>query len=130
MSDCSPKAWAVPKDCAPMAGERDELVLDAFVPPALLASVTTVRIRQLPDEVFQRRGTCVLTVEYEGYPCSDYRCSSCGKLHNAPRPGAYCPRCGAIVREVRLEGGWEGVDWHEPEHRAEYEESYEWMNDE
>ena len=49
---------------------------------------------------FGRRGKCTLTVEYEGFPCNDYRCSACGKVHNGPRANAYCPRCGSRVEEV------------------------------
>ena len=51
-------------------------------------------------EFHRRRGTCRLVVEFEGYPCNDYRCTACGKVHNAPRANGYCPRCGAKVEEV------------------------------
>lgn len=138
MSDCSANAWAVPKACAPMGRGEAELVIDALMPAAELAGVRSVRIRQLPDEVFVRREACVLTVEYEGYPCSDFRCSACGKVHNAPAPQPFCPRCAAEVAWVSFEGlddgepahgrgKWDGVEWHEP--GGGYEESYEWMND-
>lgn len=137
MSDCSANAWAVPKACVPAGLGDAELVIDTLVPAADLACVRTVRIRQLPDEVFVRRDTCELTVEYEGYPCSDFRCSACGKVHNAPAPQPFCPRCAAEVVGVSFEGvdgdqdpgrgKWDGVEWHEP--GGGYEESYEWMND-
>lgn len=41
---------------------------------------------------------CDMALEFEGTPCNDYRCSNCGKVHNAPRLHRYCPRCGARIR--------------------------------
>lgn len=103
VSDCSPRAWMVPAECElPRLTGTDELVIDSTLPLEMLASVTSVRIRQVPDVMFLKLVTCTLTVEYEGYPMSDFRCSACTKVHNAPRPGAFCPRCGArVVRVVR-----------------------------
>ena len=118
MSDCSPNAWAVPRHRDPLGEDGNELVLDAYIHPDLLDGVRTVRIRQVPGAVFHRRGKCTLTVEMEGYPCNDYRCSACGKMHNAPRAGAYCPRCGAFVTGVE-----------HADRDGAYEETYEWMNE-
>jgi len=44
---------------------------------------------------------------YEGWPCSDFTCGECGKVHTAPRlmPGEHCPRCGARVDEVEYANG-------------------------
>lgn len=100
MSDCSTRAWMVPAECEPPRLADDELVIDSTLPLEMLASVMSVRIRQVPDATFIKLVTCTLTVEYEGYPMSDFRCSACRKVHNAPRPGAYCPRCGAMVVAV------------------------------
>lgn len=49
---------------------------------------------------FAREKTCSMATEFRGTPCNDYRCSACGKLHNAPRAHSYCPRCGAKVTDV------------------------------
>ena len=49
---------------------------------------------------FEPVAECEMTTEYEGYPCSDYRCSACGKVHSAPRAHERCPRCGAKVTRV------------------------------
>lgn len=97
MSDCSTRAWMVPAECEPPRLADDELVIDSMLPMEMLESVMSVRIRQVPDVMFLKLVTCTLTVEYEGYPMSDFRCSAYTKVHNAPRPGAYCPRCGAMV---------------------------------
>ena len=107
MSDCSRNAWAVPKAAQmPNFDGTDELVVDSMMEPGEVDAVRTVRVRQLPDAVFVRRATCTLTVVYRGYPCSDFLCSSCGKIHNAPHPDAFCPRCGAVVAEViEVSGG-------------------------
>lgn len=56
---------------------------------------------------------CEMTLEYRGVPCSDYRCSSCGKVNCAPTAPQHCSRCGARVervvdaegRELRVDGG-------------------------
>ncbi len=101
VSDCSTNAWAVPARCEkPHFIGDDELVVDSTLPAEMLAQVGSVRIRQMPDVVYRRRETCTMTVEYEGSPCSDYRCSRCGKVHNTPRVGPFCPRCGASVTSV------------------------------
>ena len=50
---------------------------------------------------FEPVAECEMTTEYEGYPCSDYRCSACGKVHSAPRAHERCPRCGAKVTRGR-----------------------------
>ena len=106
MSDCSTRAWQVPRDATPPNLDgTDELVVDVMLPEAAIASARTLRIRQLPEAVFVRRKTCTLTVEYEGYPNLDYLCSSCNKIHNAPRQNAFCPRCGARVVAVVNELG-------------------------
>ena len=47
--------------------------------------------------VYALRETCTMTQEYAGYPCSDFRCSACGKVHNAPHADEFCSRCGAMV---------------------------------
>lgn len=49
---------------------------------------------------FTMERTCTLTREFHGTPCSDWRCSECGKISNSPRPGEHCPRCGAKVTRV------------------------------
>ena len=49
---------------------------------------------------FNREVECEMTTELEGYPCNDYRCSACGKLHTAPRANERCPRCGAKVTKL------------------------------
>ena len=101
MSCCSPDAWKVPARCErPHLAGSDELVVDSTLPPEMLGHVRSVRLRQMPDAVFSRRETCTLTVEYEGSPCCDFRCSACGKVHNASRIGLFCPRCGARVKGV------------------------------
>ena len=98
MSDCSANAWAVPAECErPHFAGSDEIVIDSMLPAYVLEAARTVRIRQLPDVTFAKLETCTMTVEYEGYPTSDFLCSACGKLHNAPRIRRYCPRCGAMV---------------------------------
>ena len=73
------------------------LEIDAMFPDEYVDSIGAISYGGIE---FTRRGKCVLTVEHEGYPCNDYRCSACGKVHNAPRPGSYCPRCGCLVAEV------------------------------
>lgn len=107
MSDCSTRAWDVPRDALPPSLDgTDDLVVDTFLPRELIASASTVRIRPFTDAVFVRRKTCTLIIRYKGYPNMDIECSSCGKIHNAPRAGRFCPRCGAaavaVVDEVDL----------------------------
>lgn len=107
MSDCSTRAWQVPRDAAPPNLDgTDDLVIDTFLPKEVIASARTVRIRPFADAVFVRRKTCTLIIRYKGYPNMDIECSCCGKIHNAPRTGRHCPRCGAwvvaVVDEVDL----------------------------
>lgn len=48
--------------------------------------------------------TCTLERTYVGYPCSDWTCSACGKIHTDNDAREHCPRCGArVVRVVRGE---------------------------
>lgn len=49
---------------------------------------------------FEPVAECEMTTEFEGYPCNDYRCSACSKVHSAPRAHERCPRCGAKVTMV------------------------------
>lgn len=51
-------------------------------------------------EHFPRRDACDMSLVYEGYPCSDWKCSTCGKIHSAPRLHNYCPRCGAPIESA------------------------------
>ena len=111
MSDCSANAWAVPKESGiPRHDGTDELVIDAYATPEQIAGARSLRIRQAPGAVFAKVDWCTLTVEYAGDPCNDYRCSACGKLHNAPRANAFCPRCGARVALVVEKGAQGGAD--------------------
>ena len=49
--------------------------------------------------------TCTMRRVYAGYPCHDWKCSACGKIHNSLRAGQWCPRCGAhTVRVVDKDG--------------------------
>ncbi|MBR0403723.1 MAG: hypothetical protein IJI68_00660 [Eggerthellaceae bacterium] len=103
MSDCSTNAWAVPKESGiPRHDGTDELVIDVYATPEQIAGARSLRIRQVPGAVFIRRHTCYLVLEYVGSPCNDYRCSFCGKVHNAPRAGNFCPRCGSIVLYIQV----------------------------
>lgn len=54
--------------------------------------------------------SCTMTLAYRGEPSSAYRCSACGKLHDAPRVHGFCPRCGAEVSAVR-----EGIEHWSPD---------------
>lgn len=64
--------------------------------------VTAVRFGEARYELVR---DCEMTLEYRGVPCSDYRCSACGKVHCAPRAPQRCPRCGArVTRTVDAEG--------------------------
>ena len=101
MSDCSTRAWQVPRASElPKLDGTDELVIDVMLPAQTIESARTLRIRQLPSAVFHRRRTCTLIIRYRGYPNMDIECSCCGKIHNAPRTDRYCPRCGAWVVAV------------------------------
>lgn len=55
----------------------------------------------LGDTRYEKVETCTMERVYDGTFNYDYRCSNCGKTHNAPRANERCPRCGAYVEEVR-----------------------------
>lgn len=44
---------------------------------------------------------------FRGWPCSDWTCSRCGKVHTAhwTAPGEYCPRCGRVVARIEWING-------------------------
>ena len=95
MSDCSTNAWKVPKlkDREPGVIYMHQVYSKDYYEGAVAIEVMGVR--------FNRARECTMTQTYAGYPCADWQCSACGKTHNAPRANEFCPRCGAIVREVR-----------------------------
>ena len=95
MSDCSTNAWKVPKpgDREPGVIYSHQLYSKDKYESAKAIVVAGVR--------FERVRECVMTQTYAGYPCADWECSACGKTHNAPRTHLVCPRCGAVIREVK-----------------------------
>ena len=50
---------------------------------------------------YEKVRECELEKSFDGTFNYDYTCSSCGKVHNAPRANERCPRCGAHVKGVR-----------------------------
>lgn len=72
------------------------IVQDSMYPAKLYELVSAIEIA---DTRFERVRECELVLEFEGAICNDYRCTCCGKVHNAPRRNSYCPRCGAKVKE-------------------------------
>ena len=98
MSDCSRRAWSVPKpdEREPGVLYQHQLYSREFYEG--LDAVEACGIR------FERRRECMLEVGYEGFPCTCYTCSACGKDFDAPRVPERCPRCGAVVTAVEKDG--------------------------
>ena len=94
MGDCSTNAWRVPKldEREPGVIYSHQLYSREVYENAKAIEIAGVR--------FYKPVTCTLTRTYHGSPCSDWLCSACGKIHNAPRANAFCPRCAAKVTEV------------------------------
>ena len=85
--------WHVPRESrAPGVLYQQPLYTQKFY-----ESITAIEVYGIR---FARERKCSMTTEFEGTPCNDYRCSACGKLHNAPRVHSHCPRCGAKVTDV------------------------------
>ena len=89
--------WRVPK---PADREPGVLYVDTVYSKKVLDGVKSVVMQGLK---FEKERFCSLKVTFHGDPCNDYVCSNCGKMHNAPRSGRFCPRCGAKVTEVEGE---------------------------
>lgn len=71
-----------------------EIQMHPLFPASVYATAAAVVV---DGTRFARERTCTMRLEHEGYPCSCWECSACGKKHDAPRLNAYCPRCGARV---------------------------------
>ena len=50
---------------------------------------------------YERVEECTLERTFDGTFNYDFKCSNCGKIHNAPRANERCPRCGARVKGAR-----------------------------
>lgn len=74
-----------------------EIELKPLFPIEMYESASAVFVGNVR---FRRERECTMTLEHEGYPCSCWECSACGKKHDAPRLHAFCPRCGARIAEV------------------------------
>jgi len=88
------KKWEVPKT---KDREPDVLYVDSVYSEKIIDGVKAVVMK---GRRFTRERICSLTTAFKGEPCNDYVCSACGKMHNAPRPSTFCPRCGARVTDV------------------------------
>lgn len=94
MSDCSTRAYDVP----------DTIKVPRMYPLEIVQRIERIDYGGI---YFRKEVTCTMTEAYRGTPCSDWECSACGKIHNAPRTGRFCPRCGAKIVEVKSLGPYE-----------------------
>lgn len=124
MSDCSTRAWKVPKPW-----EREPGVIYTH---KLYSVETYERAKAIVVEGirFERVRECTMQRTYYGTPCSDWTCYACGKVSNAMAPNERCSRCGAVVAKVIDELGNElRKPFDSPRSRRDHDDDCEWMNE-